>query len=553
MSEIHITCPKCGSLTQSGKFKPEKTSYNEQLDVWNCFLCRSSGKGNPMEPAKVVFSPVFEELVEVFHQCLLSEIDVLKWVLGRMGITYNDPKNDMRTQMALESIKKYKLGYDSERDAIAIPSWVSGELRGIKYRLLNNEDMRYISEPGSENGFYVLNEQEKPNKIIFVEGEFDAIAVDLLGFDGMMVSLQTNNAKKSLRSRLKELLKDVKTVYVLPDNDVAGQELVNSVLDLTTESKLVVLKLQDSYKDISEMLQDLTIVPAQQSWVQMLNNSRSKVAKETYKFFDNIEQTVEFLSNRKNVVGDSSGIKLLDEKLGGGFRPHEMTIIHAAAKVGKTTFANQLMFNLLMAGHKVGFASLEMDPMSQIKPSFISMALGKNIRRMEGKELVNSISHAITSCPELNNLVFFDRYGVTSASDICDWIDYVHCDLGVNYIFFDHVGYSLEDQSSAKDNSNLAKLLKGMTRKHPIHLFPIVQPPKLQLNYKGEMPTLGKETLYGGASWGQALDNLITLQRAPNQEDTLEVRLIESRFPMAKSGSSAVILFYDRETCSLIG
>lgn len=543
--EIAITCPKCGSISSSGKFKPEKSNYNNELDVWSCFLCKSSGKGNPMQPEVKGLDPCFNELVDLFYNSLQSFTKPQDYLITRLGIP-----SELKL---LESIKKYKLGYDSERDAISIPSYVSGDLKGIKYRLLNDQDQRYVSETGSENGFYVINETENPKNILVVEGEFDAIACDLLGFDGMILALQTNNAKKSIINKLKDALKGIKNCYVIPDNDEAGQAVVASMAGIVGEAKVIALQLPNDYKDIAEVLEVEGLHKARLTWLALFEGAKSKVAKETYRFFDGIEQTVDFLFNRKNVIGDSSGIQLLDEKLGGGFRPHEMTIIHAAAKVGKTTFANQLMFNLLMAGHKVGFASLEMDPMSQIKPSFISMAIGKNIRRMEGNQLTSEVARAIDTCPELNNLVFFDRYGVTPAQDICSWIDYIHTELGVNHIFFDHVGYSLEDQSSAKDNSNLAKLLKGMTRKHPIHLFPIVQPPKLQLNYKGEMPTLGKETLYGGAAWGQALDNLITLQRVSDQEDALEVRLIESRFPMAKPGSSAIMLFYDRETCSLIG
>jgi hypothetical protein len=447
----------------------------------------------------------------------------------------------------------FQLGYEPERDAISIPSYSSGTLVGIKYRLLGDSDMRYVAESGSQAGSYVLPAVDDSKACLIVEGEFDAITARLLGWTGLIVAVQTNRLTVKVRAEFKKLLKTIRWFYYCCDNDIPGQQLFESLRQFIPTSRLVEFALPADFKDLNEILQETqNIEESHRVFQSIIQRSMPAIVRDTAKFFDSIEQTVEFLSNKHNVKGDSSGIRLLDDKLGGGFRPHELTLINAVAKVGKTTFATQVMYNLASQGKKVGFASLEMDPITQVKPSFLSIALKTNIRKLSESELTETIGNAIDDVPQLDSIYFFNRYGVTPSQDISDWIAYGYEDLGITHFFIDHVGYSLEEQANISENAKLAKFLKALTRQFPIHIYAIVQPPKLVPNYKGELPLLGKDTLFGGASWGQAMDNLITLQRSKDNADMLEVRLTDSRYPLATPSDSAILLSYDRETCSLV-
>ena len=78
-----------------------------------------------------------------------------------------------------ETIKYFKLGYDKERDAIAIPVYKKDVLVNIKYRFLNPDGAKYIGERGAETWLYHdigLQTALIKRGVLVVEGEFDLMA-----------------------------------------------------------------------------------------------------------------------------------------------------------------------------------------------------------------------------------------------------------------------------------------------------------------------------------------------------------------------------------------
>lgn len=446
---------------------------------------------------------------------------------------------------ALAFARTYELGFEENLSAIAIPVRdFDGELLGIKYdrRVLDREaHPKYSSAPGSKAGLFVVPGALLESQMLIVEGEWDALSAQRLGFMGLIVATQTNRIPKDAEEAIKKKASSCEKVFLMPDNDEAGEELVESLKRLLPEA--LVVRLPESFKDVSELLQSGEQAP--QVLMGLLSEAKSEMEKISFDALARIEETMQFLENPLNVNGWSTGFQLLDERLGGGLLPYMLTAVCAPGKTGKTTFLLQLIYNLIKSELKVGFLSLEMNPITHIIPSLLSIASGTNIRRMENEKRRQVVALTIEDKPFLKNLHFMDRYGITPSDLIESWIKEQHLKHGVNVFCLDHVGYSIKDIKDVNEHSQLSKRLRSLTRSYPIHIIAIIQPKNLSFG----QTKITKNDLYGSVTYAQDINQLITLER---QEGATLVRLTDSHNPLARpSDTEAISLIYDHETCSL--
>lgn len=536
--DIAIVCPVCHNIGETtGKFKPKKCFYSPAKDVWHCYHCDSKGKGNPEMQGRVLnftaagsgsLAPQFEfteELLKAYQKELTSNEAALEYVRKRLNGA------DGQT---------FGLGYDAGRDAIVIPLRnLDDELVGVKYRFLTKTDPRYISEPGSKATLYVL--KGELSKVLIVEGEFDAMAARAMGFTGTIAAVQTNRVNQASQEKLRELCKAASIIIIAADADEAGEKLWPAVVQAgVPESKLAALgELPKGVKDIGELAE----TKQTEVFQALIVNARTAIEQLSFNPLDRLQETWDFLANRLNTQGWPTGFRMLDDKLGGGLMPYTLTALSAPGKTGKTTFIIQLIHNLITRNIKTAFISLEMGPTTHVIPSLLSILLQSNVRRLSSEDLTQKIEKNadILSC--LTQLTFMDRYGITPAELIEEWIRN-EAAKGVQVFFMDHVGYSLLDIKDAAEHSNLSKRLRGLTRELPIHIIAVVQPKQIQAGQR-----VTKHDLYGSVTWSQDTNQVMTLER--NGADQVNVRLTDSHNPLAKPSDEAVVLFYEHGTCSL--
>ena len=81
--------------------------------------------------------------------------------------------------LTVDTIKHFGLGFDTDKQAIAIPVYKKGELINIKYRFLNPTSAKYIGERNAEVWLYNdegIEEAKKKGGVLIVEGEFDCMS-----------------------------------------------------------------------------------------------------------------------------------------------------------------------------------------------------------------------------------------------------------------------------------------------------------------------------------------------------------------------------------------
>ncbi len=251
----------------------------------------------------------------------------------------------------------------------------------------------------------------------------------------------------------------------------------------------------------------------------------------------------DYLADKEKVKGEATLISGLDLLLGGGHRLGEVTCWHAHAKTGKNTLWHKLMHLWLTRTDKkpipIAYASRELTPESEVIPDLLSIHLQRNVRLLNEKE--GEYENIIRNWP----LYFASGYGHFSFDSIIKWV--LECkSLGVQHFWFDHLHYMLEDPEDHKEASKLIKNIKSLAKLENINVQIIIQPNKLMDGQK-----LSLNSIKGGAAMGQAIDNLITLERIRcDTPNIMRLRTDAVRSKLARIGE--IYLQYNPQTVDMV-
>ena len=248
-------------------------------------------------------------------------------------------------------------------------------------------------------------------------------------------------------------------------------------------------------------------------------------------------QTFDYLSDKEKVKGLPTGIVDLDRLLGGGKRLGEVTCWHAEAKTGKNTLWHYLMHDMLERGVKIAYASRELSPAEEVIPNLLSIAFEENSWLSDLDD-----SRKQTYVDKLGRwpLYFASGYGHFPSEAIIRWVTEAKAQ-GIEYFWFDHLHYMLEDPEDHKAASKLIKELKALAKSLAIHIDIIIQPNKLMDGQR-----LSLNSIKGGAAMGQAIDNLLILERVKGATNISKLTLEVARSKLARLGS--LYLEFDPDT-----
>lgn len=244
-----------------------------------------------------------------------------------------------------------------------------------------------------------------------------------------------------------------------------------------------------------------------------------------------------YLSDKDKVKGLPTGLQGLDALLGGGKRLGEVTCWHAEAKTGKNTLWHYLMYLMLEQNIPLAYASRELSPAEEVVPNLLSVALGENTWLAEvTPERLDKFGSKLSAWP----LFFSHGYGFFAPQDIRAWVQKAKA-AGVSYFWFDHLHYMVEDPEDHKAASKLIKDLKSLAKTENIHIDIIIQPNKLMDGQR-----LSLNSIKGGSAMGQAIDNLLILERVKGTPNIAKLTLEVARSKLCTPGS--IYLQYDRDS-----
>lgn len=185
----------------------------------------------------------------------------------------------MARGLSRETIARHRLGFHRRYHRYAIPCFFNGKLYGIKYRIdpVAEEQLKqrgeiyakYISEKGGINNV-VFNDAVARAPVPYVlidEGEIDAMLLTQHGFPTIS-PFSGNNSSVGWRPEWRSLIRHIPNVYVVVQNDNAG-ELIG-IARLHDLGRGTAVRPPAGYKDLGEWLQSIPEGQRQRELVSLL-------------------------------------------------------------------------------------------------------------------------------------------------------------------------------------------------------------------------------------------------------------------------------------------
>lgn len=232
-----------------------------------------------------------------------------------------------------ETISNFELGYDIEKNAIAIPVFKRGELINIRYRFLDPQEGRskYTQEKDCE--VWIYNEDGiqmgiKKGGVLIVEGEFDLMSAWQSGFKNV---ISPASGKDSYGIWL-ELIDNIPKVYISYDNDKPGKDASIKMAERLGQEKCFEVIYPEDIKDANDYFKKFT----SEDYKELVRNARPYYSYQ----FKGLRDVIEDLRFNKQETIISKFIP--DVKMGQDW----LTIISGKSNVGKTSYVMNLAMDL---------------------------------------------------------------------------------------------------------------------------------------------------------------------------------------------------------------
>ena len=392
-----FVCPLCGSGT--GKSGTGAFTITPEGNSWKCFACDKGGDtldligyvegiddyNSKLTRAGELFNLDIDMATEYQNQSKSGQVadthsSIHTSVDGNYIEFYKKANSNIgNTTYAKDRglsdsiLSRFKIGFVEDWKHPNAPENVTGSPRLIipvtQTSYLARDTRKDIPEyqkqyaktkVGGSNIFNGRAFIEHGDRSIFVvEGEIDALSIMEVG--GLAVGLgSTSNTKK-----LAELVKGkelARPLILALDNDPRGkkaQEQLEGFLQAQKTPYTVAKLTEGTAKDPNEMLVH-DRVAFEKLVEEAVKNARDDKEKYLETSTDNyIQQFLNGITESVNTPSISTGFKLLDEALDGGFY-EGLYIVGAISSLGKTTLVTQIADQIASKGHDVLIFSLEM-------------------------------------------------------------------------------------------------------------------------------------------------------------------------------------------------
>lgn len=392
-----FVCPLCGSGT--GKSGTGAFTITPEGNSWKCFACDKGGDtldligyvegiddyNSKLTRAGELFNLDIDMAAEYQNQSKSGQVadthsSIHTSVDGNYIEFYKKANSNIgNTTYAKDRglsdsiLSRFKIGFVEDWKHPNAPENVTGSPRLIipvtQTSYLARDTRKDIPEyqkqyaktkvGGSNifNGRAFIEHGDRP--IFVVEGEIDALSIMEVG--GLAIGLgSTSNTKK-----LAELVKGkelARPLILALDNDPRGkkaQEQLEGFLQAQKTPYTVAKLTEGTAKDPNEMLVH-DRVAFEKLVEEAVKNARDDKEKYLETSTDNyIQQFLNGITESVNTPSISTGFKLLDEALDGGFY-EGLYIVGAISSLGKTTLVTQIADQIASKGHDVLIFSLEM-------------------------------------------------------------------------------------------------------------------------------------------------------------------------------------------------
>lgn len=425
----------------------------------------------------------------------------------------NEALDYLKTERGLaeDTIRHFQLGYDPERNAIAIPVFKGGELINIRYRFITPEKTKYSQEKDCEVWMYNENGIDvalKKGAVLVVEGEFDCMSVWQSGIKNVV---SVASGKDSYGVWL-ELLDPIPEVYIAYDNDKAGKEAGYKFAERVGIEKCKEVSYCDEIKDANEFFKKHTKI----DFLEKIKEARPFYTRKYNDLFDVI-----------NLLRDDQQEKIeLDILPDVKLTPDHLLSMTGHTNAGKTMVALNIAKRLAEKDIPTLILPFERG-VQTVGTRFLQIFLDKKedeLKRLSSEEWAK-IVRKISNVP-----VYFS---IPNKDELVDVIKKAKRILGVRAVIVDHLDYMIRNDSDREDVAIRTRLheLKTVAIEEQVMMI-IVTHPRRTKTAGGESKKPTIEDIRGSSAVAQDSETVIILDKVSDTE--IEVDVQKNKGKMSK-------------------
>jgi twinkle protein len=285
------------------------------------------------------------------HERLLTDPDAVNYITETRGIS-------------IETVKAFKIGLQIDRDEsrwLTIPHYEKGKLINIKSRSLPpvEKTFRRVKDCRSIlfNGDAI---ETRGDEIYITEGELDALT---LIDQGIKNAVGITTGAGSFDPLWIDQLQAVKKIILCYDPDETGQKGSREAARRLGYDRCFNVVLPDG-QDVNEYFKGSHDLFEFQS---LVNQARQFDVAGIMTFADGLKKYREEAQRPDQATGIRTGWADVDRLVRTGFMPGELIVLGAPPKIGKSTFALQIITHSALQDIPALFFCLEMRPMKIIQ------------------------------------------------------------------------------------------------------------------------------------------------------------------------------------------
>lgn len=194
---------------------------------------------------------------------------------------------------------------------------------------------------------------------------------------------------------------------------------------------------------------------------------------------------------------------MLTEKFG-GFRPGELTTLTGDTGMGKTTWAANIVSNLMPNDHKPLVFSLEQGPKDFIRKIF-RMVCGEGISESSAIKYFEQVSDHLGP----NKLFLYSGQDFLKRQHFRLVVAWAVLNHGCKFVLLDHFEMILDMGMDAAQIGRVAAYLRALAYKLNIHIMAIVHPSKIRGDSKERVVEM--DDIKGSSGIKQYSDNVFSI------------------------------------------
>jgi twinkle protein len=390
-------------------------------------------------------------------------------------------------------------------EMISIPFFVGGQLVNFKFRSIGEKRFERVADaPTTLFNTDCLGGEFR--RVVICEAELDAMSMYQLGYHTVVA---VAGATKNFDDDWVEALALFDEVLLAYDSDPAGEEGAGKAAAQLGRYRC--RRVQFPLKDANECLQAGLPEEEIRACVEAAASYQVNQVKPFSEFADEVRA---MKHSGPKLYGKQTRWREVNRILG-GFRDGELTVVTGDTASGKTTWTTCLAWDMARGDIANGrdpsgvlIASFEV-PIKDVARKLVCMELGKGFRDMSDPELDQGLATMGSM-----KLFFLDQYGDIPLNDLRDAIEYGVRRYGLWMVVLDHLHFFIqckpEEERFAIDHT--LRQLKLWALKLGIHLVLVVHPSKLRV-IDGREAKVELNDLKGSSEIKKTADSVIRIWR----------------------------------------